>query len=274
MELSEWLDRVESDVKRLKLVPNKLCRSLVLNILMVALGIRDAFMLDQLSTTPDTMARILCAIFNDSASSKSLLIVALESGDIIIARKDAVLAKWENRSNPVIVNVSSRDNPSIIGPEESNGLFSLLRESCSALLDACASSTTYQIVSISPDSRVGLVFFAGWILGYACIYHFALPESGSIGCAALAMQELRKVTVSAVFPSLNIRQPVQEFTIPECVLSTLDFSREMFEEKLKIEVDIKRDLFTKNYDDIYGSEVAKLLFEISYDLFTLPHIML
>jgi hypothetical protein len=211
--------------KKKKLMSQKTADAFIKNIYLVLIGVRDAYMFENFSCDDsmahelvENMLRIFCV-------SKKVIIIIMETLDVIVLLEECFSRKREwivKRSNlPVIIDVTCPD-PIVCLKLKCEHIWANVLTLMARVPDGSEGVTLFYPPT---DVSVGSVLFAGWCLGYPFLYHYIpLESAGEVGCTALSMQSLVKVSMVLDMQPMAgaIAHPFMDFTIPsDCISSCL-----------------------------------------------------
>lgn len=202
-----------------KLMSARTAEQFSLNVMLVLHGLKDAYMLESVSCDPATAKDILTNIRKICGIETGLVLIVIDTGDIIIALKDRVMDKILKLSEEdwalKVIDVNGKI-PELCSMDRLNEFREKLISHTVPLKNACLEISECVIYNAHIDADVGYVLFAGWCLGYPFVYHFVPGEETY--CSALSMQVLEKVCLLADIEGILSPHPFLEFTIPTDVL--------------------------------------------------------
>lgn len=198
-------------------------QSFVRFVELVHLGLRQAYLVDCCSVDANT-----CLLIILENHWQGMCVISLGT-DCIITKIDYLceiisgLKDWSSHSHPLVVDVNG-PLPRMCAKDEVNEIVAILVRACLPIFVSCKNESADNIV-VAFDAteefmaKVGMPFFAGWLLGYPCVYRSTLIGS----CEALAFCPLVKTTISLCHANTapttrHSKVDLKEFTIPKCLV--------------------------------------------------------
>lgn len=273
-----------------KLMTSKTADAFIRNVYLVLAGIKDAYMFENFSCSDVVACELVASLRTIFGVSKQVLVIIMETLDVIVTLEETFSSKRAAVASkadlPVIIDVNRGSNLIVHSNLTSSAIWDSFVTLTTDMHTSCTGRSSDDVICLSmpPNSAVGSVLFAGWCLGYPFVYEYTPSESAAeVGCTALAMQPLLKVSVLIDIPAIGAEaHPLMEFSLP--VASVNSCLLEMKSAFDSIESVLDKQLITtwkQQRQDSDGdggslSDVKMIRNSIRYqiDEFQLPHIML
>jgi hypothetical protein len=292
------LNELVKEIKGKKLAALGISQSklplLLLYSVLVVEGIRQAYLVDGIVLSADKLSRFLSTICL-KLKRPLPVIVALDSGDVIIANKDYIKTKCADiDAHPSVepsflaIDISEGGIPHYVTEERYDAVRKALAKTVEQLckylssdigpLESDAKPPVFCIDGNLLNDIVGLPFFAGWLLGYPFVY-LSLHAAN-----CLSMVPLLKTSIACDITSYTRlfghslpRNDIDlyEFTVPEMLVPEASAEREFLSRWTSQRLQDVNEylLVVRSRSDEGLSQIIDSV-AATTDVFVLPHVML
>lgn len=197
-----------------RLMSSPVCDAFIKNIMLVLIGVRDSYMFETFSCSESVAVELVSKLRRIFCVPERCVVTLFPSGDVIVTLETILCSKLDHREGwPIVVDVSDRA-PTLWSNTKCKVIIEVVVFMLRDMIQTVQELDGVLILRIPEDCPVGPVLLAGWILGYPFLYNFTPINTTEVGCRALSMQLLKKMSLSADFEALFKGHAFMEFTVP------------------------------------------------------------